>query len=299
MTRPNYLIAAIGEVLWDVFPDGPRFGGAPANFACTLSGLCRDRVRVHMVSSVGNDDLGSRALASLEKHEVDTTWVKTLDFATGKVQIQLNDQGVASYEFAENTAWDNLASTDELLSFVAGTDAICFGTLGQRNDVSKNTIQRAVSATKPESLRIFDVNLRPPFFTDQVILDSLEIANVLKLNDDELPMLAKLSNLEGTEVELMQQLAKRYALRAVALTRGANGAVIVRGDEISSHPGVDTTLVDTVGAGDAFTAALTIGLLDSCELDLINSRACEVAAFVCSQPGATPQIPETLADKFM
>lgn len=288
------MIVGLGEVLWDVFPDGPRFGGAPANFACTTAGLGQGRVKVGMVSSVGTDDLGRRAIESLQEHGVDTSCVASLDKPTGQVLVELDADGCASYKFAADPAWDHLAWSSELERLAARTDAVCFGTLGQRSDRSRETIQQFVSATEAASLRIFDVNLRPPFVNDSVILESLKLANILKMNDEELPVLATLCGLPGSDLEVMRQLAERFALRAIALTRGPAGAVLLRSDETSECPGVATDVVDTVGAGDAFTAAFALGLLDGSDLDTINRTACEIAAFVCSQSGAAPQIPAAL-----
>lgn len=294
----RHAIVAIGEILWDMFPDGPRFGGAPANFACGAAGLGRDRVHVSLVSSVGNDELGERALQSLRERSVDTSWVTRQDKPTGTVLVELDEAGRASYRFADDTAWDHLEWSSDLEQLARRADAICFGTLGQRNDHSRATIRQFVAATSPTAMRIFDINLRKPHFESSVVLESLELANVLKLNDDELPVIAELCGLSGTQRERMRQIADRFDLNLVALTRGPDGAVLIRGDEISEHGGVDTRVVDTVGAGDSFTAALAIGLLENNDLNQINRAACNVAAFVCSQNGATPELPglETIAE---
>ena len=289
------IIVGLGEILWDVFPDGPRFGGAPANFACSAAALSRPGVRVWMASCVGRDELGDRAMDSLREKSVDTACVARADQPTGQVLVQLDTEGSARYEFAAETAWDNFQWTDELGRLAARTRACCFGTLGQRSAISRRTIQSFVSKMPATALRIFDVNLRPPFFSDSVILESLSLANVLKLNEEELPVLASLGEISGTPVEIMQRLADRYALRCVALTRGAEGAILVRKDTVSHQAGVSAHVVDTVGAGDAFTATLALGMLEGRDLPSINRSACQVAAFVCSQPGATPKIPAELA----
>jgi len=283
----NSTIVGLGEVLWDVFPDGPRFGGAPANFACSAASLGRDRVNVHMASSVGIDDLGERAIDALRVHKVDSSFVTTQDKPTGQVLVELDDEGHASYEFTADTAWDNLEWTNDLQQLATQADALCFGTLGQRSDISRKTIQQFVAATAPTALRILDVNLRPPFVSNSTIIESLKLANILKLNDEELPVIAEMCEISGSDSEVMKQLADQFKLQLVAVTRGSDGAILVRGDETSEHDGVETQLVDTVGAGDA-------GLLDDNDLDDINHRACTVAAFVCSQGGATPDIPDEL-----
>ena len=286
----RHTIVGIGEVLWDIFPDSARFGGAPANFSCSAAGLGRDQACVHLVSSIGKDDLGVRAMAALQSRHVDTSCVTSQDRPTGFVRVELDDSGSATYEFAADTAWDNLTWSAALAELAGRTDACCFGTLGQRSEISRATIQTFVDATPAEALRIFDVNLRPPFVTDAILLDSLKLANVLKLNDEELPVVAKLCGLTGTDETLLRQLSERFDLYTVALTRGPKGAVLLRDGHISEHPGVKTTVVDTVGAGDAFTASLALGLLAGHALDIMNQQACEVASFVCSQPGATPEL---------
>ena len=286
------IVVGLGEVLWDVFPDGPRFGGAPANFACHAAQLGAD---ARMASAVGNDELGNKALKALQEKQVKTDCVRQMPYPTGTVTVQLDEAGKASYEFAEDTAWDHLEWSEDLANLAKQSSAVCFGTLGQRSETSRKTIQRFVKAVPAEtSLRVFDINLRPPFYTEEIILESLRLANVLKLNDDELPILAKLCELSGTDVEIMRELSQRYGLRLVALTRGNRGAVLCRDGKVSESAGVETNVVDTVGAGDSFTAALVTGLLEDRELDEINKAACKIAAYVCSQPGATPRIPDHL-----
>jgi len=294
MSDQSPVIVGLGEILWDVFPDGPRFGGAPANFACHVAALGGS---AEMVSAVGNDELGVRALAELQNRRVATCGVhRHEDRPTGIVTVSLDDDGHASYEFAADTAWDALPWSEELARLAERTSAVSFGTLGQRSECSRETIRRFVAATPSRALRIFDVNLRPPFVSDPVIIDSLALANVLKLNDEELPAVAALCELSGSDVEVIQELAEKFALRAIALTRGPDGAVLVRDGQVSEHPGIETHVVDTVGAGDAFTAALALGLLDGSDLTAINRSACQVAAFVCSQSGAAPQLPGGLMD---
>lgn len=288
---PEILVTAIGEVLWDVFPSGPRFGGAPANFACAVAGLAARKVSVAIVSAVGNDDLGQQAIHALQRQGVATTSVTANEHQTGQVNVALDQNGVASYEFVADCAWDNLTWTDELQAVAEKTDVVCFGTLGQRSTASKDTIQRFVRATASDCLRIFDINLRPPYYSETVIRESLAIANVLKLNEDELPFLAGLLNVDGSEQERVIGIAEIAGLDVLALTRGENGALIYRDGLLSDFRGVDTEVVDTVGAGDAFTAAMVVGLLAGKEIDAINREACEVAAFVCSQTGATPVMP--------
>jgi fructokinase len=288
----QFRIVGIGEILWDVFPEGPRFGGAPANFACHAAAIAGAAV---MVSGVGQDSFGQQAIATLRRQNVATEQVAQLrDFPTGTVTVEVDPQGKPTYRFGTDEAWDHLEWSTGLAELAARADAVCFGTLGQRNPTSRRTIQRFVAATRREALRIFDINLRAHFFDDEVIRQSLAMANVLKLNDEELPVLARVCSLAGEPAELLAELARRFELPAVALTRGAHGALLLRGEEINDCPGVPVVVKDTVGAGDAFTAAMTWGLLRGEPLGAINHRACEIAAFVCSQSGATPSLPSEL-----
>lgn len=287
-------IVGLGETLWDVFPDGPRLGGAPLNFSCSAAELAGETARVIMVSAVGSDELGQAAIAALKNHHVDTANIQTNDLATGQVLVELDAAGVASYRFAVNGAWDHLEWNGDLQHLASECDAVCFGSLGQRSAVSLSTIQRFVAATPITAMRILDVNLRTPFFSDEVILQSLALANIVKLNDDELPHLAQLCDFRGNEMEVMRQLASRYQLRCVALTKGAKGAVLIQDESVSDLPGATVDVADTVGAGDAFTAAMTLGLLEGKNINSINQHAINVAAFVCSRSGATMSFPEHL-----
>ncbi len=287
-------IISLGETLWDVFPDGPRLGGAPLNFSCCVAELAQANTQVFLVSAVGDDELGQRAVDAVHTHGVDTSHVQTDQRPTGQVLIELDAAGVASYRFADNAAWDHLLWNADLQRLAADCDAVCFGTLGQRSECSRNSIQRFVAETSVESLRILDVNLRAPFFDDEVIRQSLALANVLKLNDEELPILANLCGATGNDIQIMQQVADQFQLRCVALTRGAKGSVLVTDDAVSELPGAKVDLVDTVGAGDAFTAAMSLGLLAGRQIDEVNRRAIATASYVCSQPGATMIFPDNL-----
>ena len=291
--RPT--VVGLGEVLWDVFPDGPRFGGAPANFASNLAALGRGEIDVTMVSGVGRDDLGRRAVESLRAHGVDTSGIALVDRPTGQVFVELDTAGEATFEIAADTAWDVIAWSDGLAQLAARADAVCFGTLGQRSETSRRTIQRFIAATPPGCLRILDVNLRPPYWDQAIVVQSLERANVLKLNDSELAVLAGMWGWRGAEIELMKRLVERFSLQWVALTRGARGAVLLSASgDCSDLPSPPTKVVNTVGAGDAYTAALAIGMLRRLPTAAINAWGTRVAAFVCSQPGAAPSLPEHL-----
>lgn len=285
-------VIGLGEVLWDVFPIGARFGGAPANFACHIAALGGQSV---MVSAVGRDELGRQALAEFAQHGVDAQHVATNDHPTAQVLVQLDSEGHASYQFPEDTAWDHLAWTESLERLAANASAVCFGTLAQRGPTSQATMRKFLSSTPDDCLRILDVNLRTPYWNETLILESIALAKALKLNDDELAILSDMLTISGTERQRLQQLLNRFSLELVALTRGAKGAALLhKSGEYSDLPGVATTVRDTVGAGDSFTATLVMGLRKGLPLDVINAWASRVAAYVCSQSGATPPLPDAL-----
>src|SRR5262245_276043 len=224
MDRP-FTIVGLGEMLWDVFPDGPRFGGAPANFACHAAMLGANSF---VVSQVGADALGHQAVAALGGYGVNTEQVaRSPDRPTGTVQVALDSAGKPRFTISENVAWDAIPWLASLAGLAARTDAVCFGTLAQRQATSRQTIRQFLEATRPDCLRIFDVNLRPPFVDPSTILDSLRLARAVKLNDDELPVVAALAGMSGSEIDMMRQLRERYDLQLVALTRGARGAALL------------------------------------------------------------------------
>ena len=288
------VIAGLGEILWDVFPEGPRFGGAPANFSCNVAGLAGKRAEVIIVSGIGTDAPGTEALTRLQSHGVQTAYVQQSQFQTGRVEVLINDTGDASYEFADNTAWDNLEWSDSLKQTARRTAAVCFGTLGQRASASRDVIRKYVAATRPGSLRVFDINLRAPFWTADVVLESLPLANVLKCNEEELPVLGRLLNLQGTTASILDQIGRQFDYQVIALTRGPRGSVLWTPNAIDHIDGMKVNVADTVGAGDAFTAAIVLGILEKRPLDQVHRHAAEVAAYVCSQTGATPHLPSKL-----
>ena len=297
MQNDRFTIVGLGELLWDLFPDGPRFGGAPANFACHAAALGAD---AYLISSVGHDELGRQGQDALLAHAVHADCVTVCDAApTGTAAVTLDNAGRAEFRFATDVAWDHLEWSNALAGLAGRCAAVCFGTLAQRSEVSRRTIRRFVRATPHAALRIFDINLRAPYYDDNAIRESLALANILKLNDEELPIMASLCGVSGTETEVLAQLAQQFELDLVALTRGPHGALLWRQGEISDAGGLPVVVRDTVGAGDAFTAALAIGLLRNDSLDVINQRACQVAAYVCSCAGATPPLPDEITRQFV
>jgi fructokinase len=286
------IVVGIGEVLWDVFPEGKRLGGAPVNFACHCNQLGATGLPV---SCLGRDALGMEIRAVLNAMGVDQTYVADdAEHPTGTVQVTLDAAGKPSYEICEGVAWDVIPFSDELAALAAKTDAVCFGSLAQRAPVSAATIHAFLSAMRPDAVKIFDVNLRQAFFTQAAIEASLRHANVLKLSDEELPVLAEMFDVSGTVPEQLEALRNQWDLRLVAYTRGAEGSLLLAASDCDEHGGHPAHVVDSVGAGDSFTAALCMGLLRERPIDAINDHANRVAAYVCSQQGATPELPAAL-----
>jgi fructokinase len=288
MQRP--LLIGIGEILWDMLPAGRQLGGAPANFAYHANALGG---RGAVVSRVGDDPLGREILDRLDTLGVDRTFVSVDSVhPTGTVEVKLDERGVPDYEIRRHVAWDHLPQSPAMLDLAAQASCVCFGSLGQRSSGSRDAIQAFLRATNDACLRIFDVNLRQNYYSQELIEQLMALTNVLKLNDQELPVVARLIGLDTDESVAVHTLIGRYSLRAVALTRGAAGSSIYLADGHMIHqPPEAVQVADTVGAGDAFTASLAMGFLKGLALADISQNAAHVAAYVCSQRGATPTMP--------
>lgn len=290
MTRP--VVVGLGEALWDVLPHGEHFGGAPANVALHAAALGAEAV---LISAVGRDARGRAALDRLAAAGVRCDAVAEVDRPTGVVRVSLDGAGHPVYDIAADSAWDHMPWSAVVRQVAERADAIAFGSLAQRSPVSRATIRCAVLATRDSAWRLFDVNLRQSYYAADVLTDSLEWANAVKLNDEELPVVARLCGLHtAPAVDQLRELCDRFDLKLAALTRGASGAVLVTPDAVCESAAAPAVVADTVGAGDAFTAALLTGLLAGRPLDEVSRRANAVAAYVCSQPGATPPIPAGL-----
>ena len=292
----SFKVIGIGEVLWDMLPDGPQLGGAPANFAYHAHAL---GARAQIVSRVGDDDKGREIIRRLEAMGLAGQTLQVDKTAhTGTVTVALTDNGIPEFTIHENVAWDYIEVMDDALAALGTADAVCFGSLAQRGASSRAAIQHLLSMTPAGALRIFDVNLRQQFYSRGVIERSLELANVLKLNDGELPVLADMFTLPGGVEQQIAALAERFELRVVALTRGPQGSLLYRDGRWSECKSRPVNVKDTVGAGDAFTAALAMGLLKQMDLDDIHFAAGEVASYVCICDGATPLLPESIRALF-
>jgi len=290
-----HLILGIGELLWDLLPEGPRLGGAPANFT-VMAGRLGNHAAI--LSRIGRDDLGRRAVELLDPLPADTEYLQ-IDpvHETGRVTVALKD-GQPEYVIHEPAAWDFMELTDNWVRLAERADAICFGSLAQRALETRQTIQTLAAQTQSSCVRVFDVNLRAPFYSSEVLQESLELATVMKMNDAELPLVLGLLGLPGADgadpealrIGAERLLAEFPTLRMVAMTRGAYGSLLVTRTEWHQHPGVPATVEDTIGAGDAFTAALTHYLLRGADLATLNEAGNRWGSWVASHAGAMPPL---------
>ena len=297
------IVVGLGELLWDMLPDGPRLGGAPANFA-VMAGRLGDQSVI--ASRVGSDRLGKEARGELKSLPVDASWLQEDEtHATGTVTVVL-DYGEPHYTFQEPVAWDRMELTPEWLQLARQADAVCFGTLAQRDIQSRQTILGFLDATHAECVRIADVNLRAPFWTAEVLRQSLQRATVLKLNVHELPEVLLATRVcaqaarPDRDDEILRgarQLMECYPLEMVCVTLGGDGSMLVGREESHRHRGLSIVVRDTVGAGDAFTAALAHYYLEGAPLAVLNEAGNRWGAWMASQRGAMPPMrAETVHD---
>jgi fructokinase len=291
MTK-SFVVVGIGELLWDMFPSGKRLGGAPVNFSyhCHQLGAAG-----YPASAVGGDELGAEIRSVLAEKGIADIYIEEVDHPTGTVQVQL-EQGKPSYEICEGVAWDHIPMSGKLDSLAKKTDAVCFGSLAQRASVSRKTIQQFLSSMRPDALKVFDINLRQDFYSAEVIEESLNLCNILKLSDEELPVLSDLFSIEGTVDEQLGILIEKFDLKLIAYTRGPDGSLLAAVNDRDDHPGLPGKATNSVGAGDSFTAALCMGLLQGRSLPEINLHALQVSTFVCMQDSATPMLPAALLE---
>ena len=285
-------VVGLGEALWDMLPAGRQIGGAPANFAYHAGQFGH---RAYAVSAVGRDELGQELISKFEEAKLNMV-IPQVDYPTGTVGITLNESGIPQYEIREDVAWDNIPVSEELLALAQDTSAVCFGSLAQRNIVSRRTIQRFLEAMPDnrQTFKIFDVNLRQNYYDREVIGTSLEYCNILKLNDEELPIIVQLLGVEGCgDEEKCRCLMKKYSLDILILTQGSRGSYVFTEDETSFIETPKVEVADTVGAVDAFTGAFVGSLLNGKSVREAHITAVRVSAYVCTQHGAMPEIPES------
>lgn len=288
MTK-RHTIVGLGELLWDVLPAGKQLGGAPANFAYITS-LLGDRGIP--ASRLGDDHYGHEATQRLSDLGLPTGFIqKDATHPTGMVRVELDSAGQPRYEICESVAWDYLEWTPQWQTLAADADAVCFGSLAQRSAHSRSTIRSFVKATRATAARVFDVNLRQNFFNAEVLADSMKLATIVKLNHEELPRIMQLFQQETRSPESSaRRLVEMYGLKLVCVTRGDGGSILATADACSMHHGFRVKVADTIGAGDAFTAALIHEYLRGAALDGMNETANRVGAWVASQVGATPVV---------
>jgi fructokinase len=300
MPAETKVIVGIGEILWDVFPSGKRLGGAPANFAYHVREIGGGGMQSLAVSCVGEDPPGREILARWDELSLSGEFIAVdAHHPTGMVSVAVDPQGKPVYDIKTDVAWDFLPESPQLRELASTAAAVCFGTLAQRAPRSRKSIRDFLRHAGSGALRILDINLRSPFFSPRILEESLSLANVLKLNADELHILAGTFSISGGDAAVVHALMRRFALRMVALTRGERGSELYSaGGGRSTHGGYPVAVADTVGAGDAFTAAIAAGMLGGFPLEKLNECANRAASFVCTQAGAMPKVPEEIKKLF-
>lgn len=288
------IIVGLGEALWDCLPDGKKLGGAPANFAYHVGQFGFDTIAV---SAVGNDRLGDETIASLEAKGL-KYMMPRVSYPTGTVQVTLDDNGIPTYDIRENVAWDNIPFSPELEDLAHNCRAVCWGSLAQRNVVSRDTINKFLDTAPKDCLKIFDINLRQNFYTKEVISESIKRCNVLKINDEELVVIGRLFGYPGLDIENKCWLILgKYNLDMLVLTCGVNGSYVFTPGSVSFQETPLVDVVDTVGAGDSFTGTFCASILSGMSVKDAHALAVKVSAFVCTQSGAMPVLPEELKNK--
>lgn len=292
----NQIIVGMGEALWDVLPEGKKLGGAPANFAYHVSQF---GLNSYVVSAVGQDKLGAEILDNFQQKNLNGL-VETVPYPTGTVQVTLDEAGVPCYEIKEGVAWDNIPYTSKLDELAHQTTAVCFGSLAQRSIVSRETINHFLDAmpNSPETLKIFDINLRQSFFTKEILCHSFQKCNILKINDEELVTISRLFGFPGIDLQdKCWILLAKYNLKMLILTCGVNGSYVFTPGEVSFVETPSVEVADTVGAGDSFTAAFVAAILKGCPIKDAHKLAVDVSAYVCTQNGAMPTLPADLINR--
>lgn len=279
----KFRVAGIGELLWDVLPSGKQPGGAPFNFAyhAGLAGC-----KPHLISAVGKDELGCEILGKANQLGISQQYIQKNDYPTSTVTVVLNESGHPDYNIHEDVAWDYILWNADMNSLSKELDAVCFGSLAQRSPVSALTITTFLKSLNPKCLKVFDINLRQHYFNERTIRESLLLADILKLSDDELPDLKEYYNLQGGVDIQLKALLNKFGLKYIVYTMGGEGSIIISSDKYSFMKSPRVKVFDTVGAGDSFTAIMVAGLLQNKALTEIHKNATDVAAFVCTQRGA-------------
>lgn len=290
------MIVGLGEILWDVLPEGKKLGGAPANFAYHTAQLGLDSM---VVSAIGKDNLGDEIEQYLRQYRL-AALLPRVDFPTGTVDVQLDDKGIPTYQIHEGVAWDNIPESSELIRIAKQTRVVCFGSLAQRSPVSRQTIRRFIEEMPavPHCYKVFDINLRQHYYDLTTLRSSLELCNVLKINDEELELVGELMGLGGIAPEdKCWALLGRYGLRMLILTCGTQGSYVYSPGKVSYQPTPSVVVADTVGAGDSFSAAFMTSIVQGWSIEEAHQRAVNISAYVCTQHGAMARLPEELIQR--
>lgn len=286
----NDIVVGMGEALWDVLPEGKKIGGAPANFAYHVSQFSLPSC---VVSAVGDDVLGKEIIDNLTSKGLNQL-IAEVPYPTGTVQVEIDQAGIPQYEIKENVAWDNIPYTDKLEALAKCTKAVCFGSLAQRNVVSRNTINKFLDAMPDddENLIVFDVNLRQGFYNKEILCNSMKRCNILKINDEELVTVSRMFGYPGIDLQdKCWILLGKYNLKMLILTCGINGSYVFTPGKVSFQPTPKVVVADTVGAGDSFTAAFISSILKGKSVQEAHSTAVQTSAYVCTKNGAMPTLP--------
>jgi fructokinase len=289
MKKP--VVAGIGELLWDVLPSGKQLGGAPCNFAYHAKQAGCD---CHVISAIGNDELGSELRHIIRDLDLNDKYIQESTFPTSTVTVTLDKDGNPDYTIHENIAWDHISWNNDMGKLAETLDAVCFGSLAQRNSESEQSIKAFLMATNPGCLKVFDINLRQHYYSKELIINSLKISNVLKLNEDELPVVSGYLGLKGNSELQLEQILDQFRLKYIVYTLGNKGSIIKSASESSFTEVPKIVVADTVGAGDAFTAVFISGILKGIPLKETHKKATEISAFVCTRKGATPIINQNI-----
>lgn len=282
-------VVALGEILWDIFPDKKCLGGAPLNFVYHCQNLGLDAT---IVSAIGRDVLGEEILQNADRLGINTDHIQKTIHPTGTVQVEVDASGQPTYQIVENVAWDNISFDPKMAALAKSTDVFCFGSLASRCEKTKSSLLSFIEKLPKEASVIFDINLRQNYYSKKLLFELLSACNVLKINDEELLILQGLLEVETSTTEslLLETLLQKFDLKLIVLTKGSKGSLLFSENEMHEFSTSPVTIEDTVGAGDSFTAVVCFGLLNNWSLEKINTSASRLAAFVCSRSGATPKI---------
>ena len=283
-------IVGLGEALWDVLPEGKKLGGAPANFAYHAGQFGLDTIAI---SALGEDALAEETIEALKEHGLNYLMPR-VPYPTGTVQVTLAEGGIPTYEIKEGVAWDNIPYTDEMAEIAKNARAVCFGSLAQRNKVSRENIRKFLADTPADCLKICDINLRQQFYSKEVLEDSFQLCNILKINDEELVVVNRMFGYDGLDMrQTCEKMVQDYGLKMLVLTCGTNGSYVFTDNGLTSFQDTPKVEVaDTVGAGDSFTGSFCACILNGKPVQEAHKTAVQISAFVCTQNGAMPTIPK-------